>query len=304
MDYKTACLQLGLDPDDQSWTEADLKRQYKRSALLYHPDKNRSPEATEQFQRIQESYEYLMKHQGLFQEMGSSTDDDISYIKVLFSFLKPILESGNFQEIKSKIIHTLVNYITEKCEPKALTLLYKLDKRVFCVIRDLLHAHKEVFYFSDTFLDKIDEIYNTRLDDQRIILHPTIDDLYSNNLYKLVEPGGTFLVPLWHHELVYDNSGVDLYVECVPILDNNIDIDENNDIHVSISCGLDKLWSMESLEFSLGQRVFSVLRRELFMIETQTVIIKNMGISRINTHNIYHISNRGHIFVHIRIVGK
>jgi len=306
MNYKTACLHLGLDPDDASWTEADLKRQYKRSALLYHPDKNRSPGATEQFHRIQESYEYLLKHQGIFQEMGSSsdTDADISYIQVLFSFLKPILESGNFQEIKSKIIHTLVNYITEKCEPKALTLLQKLDKRVFCTIRDLLRAHKEVFYFSETFLDKIDEIYESKLQEDRIILHPSMDDLFSNNLYKLVEPGGTFLVPLWHHELVYDNSGVDLYVECVPILDDNIDIDENNDIHVSISCGLEKLWSMETLDFPLGQHRFSILRKELMMTETQTIVMKGMGISRINIHNIYHISNRGDIFVHLQIVGK
>jgi hypothetical protein len=303
MNYKTASLQLGLDPDDQSWTEADLKRQYKRSALLYHPDKNRSPGATEQFQRIQESYEYLMKHQGLFHEPEFSSDDnDTTYIQALFSFLKPILESGNFQEIKSKIIHTLVNYITEKCEPKALTLLQKLDKRVFCTIRDLLHAHKEVFYFSNTFLDKIDEIYNMKVDDQRIILHPSIDDLFSNNLYKLVEPGGTFLVPLWHHELVYDNSGIDLYVECVPILDDNIDIDENNDIHVSISCSLDKLWSMESIDFHLGQQPFSIVRKDLLMVETQTVVIKNMGISRINTRSIYHISNRGDIFLHLQII--
>jgi hypothetical protein len=30
-----------------------------------------------------------------------------------------------------------------------------------------------------------------------------------------------YCIPLWHHELVYDNSGSDIYVKCNPILDEN-----------------------------------------------------------------------------------
>jgi len=304
MNYKKACLNLGLDCDT-SWTETDLKRQYRKCALLFHPDKNKSSDANEKFHCVQESYEYLINHRGLEEDGDIKWDGGSnSYTNTLFSFLKPILESGRFKDITSKIIHTLVNYITEKCEPKALHLLQKLDKQVFCTIREILHSHKEVFYFSETFLDKIDEIYEGKLNERRIILHPTIDDLFSNNLYRLVEPGGTFLVPLWHHELVYDNSGVDLYIECVPILQEGVEIDENNNIHVSISCSLEKLWSMESIDFRLGQQRFSVLRKELMMTETQTTVIPNAGISQINTRDIYNISRQGHIFVHIQITGS
>jgi hypothetical protein len=313
MDYKKACLHLSIDPLDTSWTEQDLKRQYRKCALLSHPDKNRTPGAKETFQCIQESYEYLMKYRGLHrenmkwgtgqeQEEGEGYDENSSsYINTLFSFLKPILESGSFKEIKSKIIHTLVNYITEKCEPKALDLLRKLDKQMFATIREVLHAHKEVFYFSETFLDKIDEIYNNKLCDERIILHPTMDDLFSNNLYRLVEPGGTFLVPLWHHELVYDNSGTDLYIECVPILQKGVEIDEHNNIHISIDISLKTLWAQDSLDFQLGQQTFSILRKDLMMVERQTTVIENAGISKINTKDIYNVSKQGHIFVHLQI---
>jgi len=307
MDYKQACLHLDIDPFDTSWTEADLKRQYRKYALLYHPDKNRNPGTTKKFQLIKESYEYLINYKNSYGFDVRDTHDqenDIrceSYIHTLFSFLQPILESGRFKDIKSKILRSVVNYITEKCEPKALDLLRRLDKQVFCTIRELLRIHKDIFYFSETFLDKIDEIYESKICEERIILHPTIDDLFSNNLYRIIEAGGTFLVPLWHHELVYDNSGSDLYIECVPILQEGVEIDENNNIHVSIRIALDKLWNMDSINFSLGERIFSVLRKELMMVEKQTTVIPNSGISRINTKDIYNISSRGHIFVHIQI---
>lgn len=40
-------------------TAIELKRAYRRVALQYHPDHNKEPDATEQFQRIQYAYETL-----------------------------------------------------------------------------------------------------------------------------------------------------------------------------------------------------------------------------------------------------
>jgi len=38
----------------------DIKRAYKRQALLFHPDKNKSPDAEEQFKKISEAYSVLI----------------------------------------------------------------------------------------------------------------------------------------------------------------------------------------------------------------------------------------------------
>ena len=75
MNYQTACCNLGLSINED-WQESDLKRQYRRLALLNHPDKNKSADATHQFQQIQESYEYLMKYQGFIDTNDYNLDED------------------------------------------------------------------------------------------------------------------------------------------------------------------------------------------------------------------------------------
>jgi DnaJ family protein C protein 17 len=47
---------LSLSPQS---TAAELRRQYRKTALLYHPDKNPSPEAAEKFQLLQTAYDIL-----------------------------------------------------------------------------------------------------------------------------------------------------------------------------------------------------------------------------------------------------
>jgi DnaJ family protein B protein 9 len=39
-----------------------MKRQYKLKALRFHPDKNKSPDASAKFQEIHEAYQTLLQH--------------------------------------------------------------------------------------------------------------------------------------------------------------------------------------------------------------------------------------------------
>lgn len=327
-DYQDACQNLGLSWTD-TFTEIDLKRQYRKMALIYHPDKNKSADATENFRRVQTAYEFLMKWEGYMDDNDDDVFDETttpfkeqnifhyfglntetlkrglsSYPNLLATFIEPILRSEVFQEITARIFHVIIESILDKCEEKTLLLLKRLDKRVFHKVRAFLRLYSEVLHLSDEFLDKIDREYEgTVQQDQCIILSPFLDDLFQDNLYRLTENGNVYLVPLWHHELVYDNSGADLYIQCVPILPDGMEIDEDNHLHVHVEIELNELWSKTVLDVVIGTRLYPIARDQLFMKTHQTVILEKCGISCINTSSIYDVSERANIYVHIHILG-
>jgi hypothetical protein len=310
MNYKNACENLGL-LDDQSWNIDDLKRQYRRKALVYHPDKNRAHDAAEQFLLIQESYDFLLVETG-YKDDDTDTPIDLDetpegsnpgYQNILFSFLTPILKSEVFQEIKSRVFYTIVERITSRCEPKALELLEKLDKKMLMKISDVLKQYRDVFHLSDDFLIKVEELFVKKTqDDECIILNPFLDDLFDDNLYRLSEGGKIYLVPLWHNELIYDKAeGGELFVHCNPMLPDNVEIDDKNNIHVKITATVDELWMKDEVEVFLGNRRFCVPRKQLKMTSSQIVVLANVGISKINTEDVYNVSKRADVYVHLEI---
>ena len=159
-----------------------------------------------------------------------------------------------------------------------------------------------MFHLSPNIINKIDElIAEKQKNDEIIILNPTIDDLFENNLYKLTMNSFTYIVPLWHHELVYDNSGNDIYVNCYPVLAENMSIDNNNNLHVDLEYNMCDLWENQIVYVKIGSRQFQINPQLLKLSRTQTVVLANQGISKINTKDIYNVSKRGDVHLNITI---
>jgi len=306
MNYKKACENLNINISEEITTET-LKRQYRSLALRYHPDKNPDEDTVAKFQEIQESYEFLMKYKD-FMDTDSSDDcyDDEpetaenkgNYKTILFSFLKNILIPDN----RNKLFYTILKQVANTCEANALEILSKVEKQNLIKIYEIIERYREVLHFTEDFVIKIKEIINEKVkNDECVILNPTIDDLFENNLYKLKVNGFTYVVPLWHNELVYDNSGNDIYVKCAPVLPDNIEIDDKSNIHVLYESTFKELWETEYLTIHVGSVRFYIKRDTLKMKEEQSIIFSKQGISRINTKNMYDVTNKGDVIVTVKI---
>ena len=172
----------------------------------------------------------------------------------------------------------------------------------------------------EMFHDYEFEITESELDasaNETMILRPILDDIIIDNVYKchyadvdsstkLTKP---LYIPLWHHELTYDReNNTDLTIKIVPKLPStNYWIDEDNNLHQKMEYTLCELWDCVAdekyLEIYFGKKRFLFYPQDLQLTTYQTWKWHNQGISKINTNNIYDVSVRADVILHIHITG-
>ena len=299
MNNKTARFILDIEYNELLTFDI-LKRKYRIKALLYHPDKNKSPDSCERFQEIQCAYEYLLK---TVDNNESFNYDNSSYKDILMDFLRNTIDGNlDVNDFQSRIFNTIIQKITQMCEKKALNMLNKIDKDLLIKIYDILKKYKDIFYISENLLSEINTIVADKIkNDECIILNPLLDDLFEHNLYKLKIDERIYLIPLWHHELIYDNSGSDLYIKCSPILPENIQIDNKNNIIMDLKYKIDELFDKEEIMIECGKQEFYFCPADLKLMKHQSVILKNQGISIIQPDNIYDITKKSNIILNFEL---
>ena len=280
-----------------------IKKQYKRLALKYHPDKNHEIDTSEKFIEITNSYEFLCD----YLHMNHMKDDlkNIPYSELLHSFLNNIFTENivnNLQENTYiiKILHNIIQKISKICEDKSIELLINLNKDVLIKLYEILYMYKDILYISDLLLIKIKEILEDKIkNDTCVILNPTLEDLFEHNLYKLHHENQLFIIPLWHDELVYDISGCDFYVKCFPILPENIKIDQDNNIVIELIYDIKDVFNEGGINVEYGNKWFRICSSNIRLIEKQSIIYKGYGIPIINSENIYDINKKSNIIVEL-----
>jgi hypothetical protein len=297
MDFYRACEILELPTTWAACTYDDIKKQYRAMALQYHPDKNVAVGATEKFQEIREAYEYLSKR-SVPEEEGSDTASPMDYNQLLTAFFKNIMtnEHGN------RLLMTLLQKLATICEDNAIEIIQKMDKKSLLKIYELLKKYARVLHFGDFFMEQVSDLVKEKCEnDECIILNPSIDDLFENNLYRLNLDGHTYIVPLWHHEMVYDHSGNDVYVRCEPDMPENVVIGPNNNLFTSITIDLNQIWYDRVYTMRIGKQEFQIPADKLRLAPQQRILLNNCGISRINTQDVFDISNKGDIIIDIKL---
>lgn len=306
MNYKKACDILNIQ--NLPITSTELKRQYRINALLYHPDKNLSSDTTQKFQEIKEAYEYILHYDG-YSEDDTDEDYDLNepnisgetkgYAHMLSSFLKNIVHG----EPNNQLFYTILKRISGVCESSAIDTLQKLDTQTLIKIYEIIKIYSKSMHFGEDFLQKIETMITNKVNEQEcIILNPTLDDLFENNLYRLKVNNHTYIVPLWHNELVYDNSGNDIYVKCNPILPENIEIDDANNIKIKVSYNIKDIWNTEKIYINIGKnRTIPITTSTLTLRQNQNIIIADTGISKINVKDVYDITKKSNIHINVSL---
>lgn len=294
MDHQRAREMLEIPLTNETISLDIIKKQYRLKALLYHPDKNSSPDASSKFQEIHDAYEYLMKHNDYSDNQENPSSN--TYQTLLFSFLKNILGSDS----RNQLFYTILQRLSNSCEEKTLRTLEQLDKGMLVKIYEIMSKYRNVLHFGEGLLGKIEEIIKDKIKhDECIILNPTIEDLFENNLYKLQYGSFTYIVPLWHHELVYDNSGNDVIVKCFPIVDENVYIDELNNVHIEVDLSIKDIWTEETHPIFIAGREFTIITKLLKLTKNQTVTFSKQGVSTINIKDVYDVSKKGDVNIHV-----
>jgi curved DNA-binding protein CbpA len=277
----------------KSASKDEIKKAYRKLALKYHPDKNKSEDASNRFIEIQESYEYLLHHYNY-----TDNEKNQNYYNILQTFLNNMFP----EQQHSTLIFYIFEKIISKCEKHALNTLNNLDVNILNQLYNIIILYKDSLHINDDIINQIASIIkNKHINQETIILNPTINDLFENNLYKLQYENKTYIIPLWHHELIYDTGEHDFTIKCIPILPNNIQIDNNNNITINLTYHISDIWEKNEIHFSIDNFNFYFHKNQLKLQEKQTIKIYNQGISKINTIDVFNVNNKSNIYANITL---
>jgi curved DNA-binding protein CbpA len=131
------------------------------------------------------------------------------------------------------------------------------------------------------------------------ILHPSLDDLMEDKVFRLSVQDSDYFVPLWHSDLSYNTpQNEELIVKCIPKLPQNIKIDENNNIIYDVSMPFPSLQD-EYFGIQIGKQMFNIYYANLRITSKQIFIFHNQGIARISENAIYTTTQRADIILNI-----
>jgi len=293
MNKTKACKLLNLSTNDLN--EQDIKKQFRMKALQYHPDKNKSPDSKQKFQEINDAYQYLMENN--YHTVNDERNNN--YENFLWNFLNQI----NQNTMQQDIWFFIINKLTSLCEDKVNDYLQTLTKTQLIKTYEILFKYKEYLNLSQDIFDALKQSIQEKLQqDEKIILNPTLSDLQNHNVYKLSIEEEIYFIPLWHKQLIYDHSGNELIIECIPTLEPSMTIDVFNHLHCAITLPIEKFIKERKQDIVIGNQTVTITGEEVTIVPSQVIIKKHIGIPIPNEKEPFNVSKLGDLYIHLTFV--
>lgn len=315
MNHRRALEVLEIDPSEP-YDESTVKKQYHRMALKYHPDKNKNTDSSViMFQEISAAYQFL----------GSPINESSDYKTILLSYLRTILKN----EVQYRFIYSVVELIQKMCISRIREIFDKIDRRILYKIYYVLDKHRDILHLSDEIMTAIYDYLTTneypdtekdldpdldpdpiKTDDEMeyVVLLPSLEKILLDNVYVFHKHGVKYIIPLWIEELVYEQEDPhkDLCIMCVPKLDADTEmIDDNNNLHLWRLWNIAEIWrekKNDTITLEIRPTVkYEIDLNAVKMVPKQEIILYGKGIAKMNYENVYDVSVRGDIILHLTL---
>jgi hypothetical protein len=266
--------------------------------LQYHPDKNTSINASAKFIEIQEAYKFL--HSNINDEYKNA-----SYKDVLYSFLSSILGEEIIVPFLIEIICKKICLIIDHNVDAIVDYLRNINKDTLRIVYSVISKYRQLLHFSEEIVNRIEELLEMN---EYVILNPTLEDLMSEeNIYILKNEGNPYLVPIWHHEIIFDCSSVKhteckkIVVKVFPLLPENMELDDYNRLTVHLQYKVNDVWNRDII-VNVGGVFFTIHGKKLRLTDSpQIVEYNNCGVPYNDIEDIFDNSVRQPVVFIIRV---
>ena len=326
---------LGIQ--DTVFTLKELKQQYRMNALRYHPDKNGEIDASARFQEIKDAYDFLLPY-AIKEELDSESEDmdmqenntsgptgsSSSYSVILKYFMGSL--QTTYSERRHGLMKEMVETMLSVCEKQAIQILEKTEGVKFQTVYTILTKYRHVFLLSPEFyveMEKMREKKKGMGSIEIIEMSPKIEDVFAHMVYKLLRNEETYYVPLWHQEMVFEESErKEFMVRCTPDFSSlrkktwdlpivalrETWIDDENHVHLQMVFSIHALWECaqqkkEVVVFFSETKWVCFLPENIFILAEGEQVLRwrKEGIPRIS-NNICDVSQTSDLMLHVLLI--